>query len=427
MISYRKITLVFIIAVLFLSSLVFAEKWYNYYENALDDIKNGNWDSAIKNLELVILEKSDPKMNARTVGLRFIDYLPYYHLGYAYYYKGDFTKAKSYFERSKQYTIIRQKSDLYSKLNTMLSTCEEKLNPSVKKTEPDTTPKASSKSPLILAHIKSGDNFFENRNYNLALEEYKKAKDLIEETGEEAALLPSVNQKIVRSGNKKRSVELFTQARKYYNDGDYNNAETSVQDVLTLEPDNNPAKALLKNIQDAKAKASVASETRTTVSSTTSPAKSDLGVEAVISEGSRLYREEKFEDARMKFIAAKQIEPENTTVLRRLKDIEYTLAIQYINEGMTLYFTGELSDSIKKNEEAVTLLNAYNDFDKKLSVAYQFLSIAQAEEYYSTGALNDKLLSEAKSNIEKLFKIKPDFVIEKEYFSPKIVKLFEKK
>lgn len=122
-----------------------ADTWHANYENAMKAVRKKQWREAIPYLELAIAERAEPKLKKRTVGMRFIDYLPYFHLGLAYYKAGRWEKAKTAFEEALNYGVVRNKRGLHNFLRTMLEDCRSKLKskalekvppPPVKATQP---------------------------------------------------------------------------------------------------------------------------------------------------------------------------------------------------------------------------------------------------------------------------------------------------
>ncbi len=74
------------LAFLFISSHAVAASgpWYAVYERALQAQAEGKWQESINLLKEAATLRPDSKSKARTYGLRFINYLPYYYMGIAY-------------------------------------------------------------------------------------------------------------------------------------------------------------------------------------------------------------------------------------------------------------------------------------------------------------------------------------------------------
>lgn len=115
-ISYFYLILFFLFASSAKSqSKIFREKWYNYYERALDYIENENWSNAQKDLQKAINKKNEERRNALTYGMRFIDYFPHRELGIVYYFSQQYIDAKKELEYSLD-KIFTSKAEFYLKL-----------------------------------------------------------------------------------------------------------------------------------------------------------------------------------------------------------------------------------------------------------------------------------------------------------------------
>ncbi len=95
-------------AIILISNSVFAENWYQSYGKALRAIKQQQWQVALHLLDASIKERSQPKANTKTYGLRFIDYLPYLYRGVANYHLGDLTAAKVDLNKSKDFGQVEK-------------------------------------------------------------------------------------------------------------------------------------------------------------------------------------------------------------------------------------------------------------------------------------------------------------------------------
>lgn len=90
-----------------------ADLWYESYEKADEAMQSENWTEAVGFLSQALQEKADSAARARTYGMNFISYFPYYKLGIAYYNLGRFDDAKQAFETESQLGAIAQSaSDL---------------------------------------------------------------------------------------------------------------------------------------------------------------------------------------------------------------------------------------------------------------------------------------------------------------------------
>jgi|GEM_PF-1946609 len=83
---------------------LFRHRWWNYYERAMSWAECGKWECAVADLQEALKQRSKDQWDARTYGMRFVDYFPNRELGIAYYYLGEFEKAKNCLECSLEWT-----------------------------------------------------------------------------------------------------------------------------------------------------------------------------------------------------------------------------------------------------------------------------------------------------------------------------------
>jgi len=79
---------------------LFRHKWWNYYERALCYEEKGDWEKAECYLIKARDQRGKDKWNARTYGTHFVEYFPNRELGIAYYFLGEFDKARTSLENS---------------------------------------------------------------------------------------------------------------------------------------------------------------------------------------------------------------------------------------------------------------------------------------------------------------------------------------
>ena len=92
--------------------------WYVPYEKALSAQEQGDWKGSVPLLNDALRANAAPKLKARTYGLRFVNYLPYFHLGEAYYHMNEKQKAIESFDRCLQYGEIQGSPEEYEILQS---------------------------------------------------------------------------------------------------------------------------------------------------------------------------------------------------------------------------------------------------------------------------------------------------------------------
>jgi hypothetical protein len=93
--------------------------WYVSYEDALTALGRNEWSRSIVLLRDALKEKPQEKLKAKTYGLRFVNYLPYYSLGTAYYHLQDRNRALACFDSSMGQKAILDAPDELSRLHRM--------------------------------------------------------------------------------------------------------------------------------------------------------------------------------------------------------------------------------------------------------------------------------------------------------------------
>jgi tetratricopeptide (TPR) repeat protein len=402
-----------------------ADSWYNYYEDGQGDIKNKQWTASIEKLKKAIEEKPVPKLKAKTSGLRFIDYTPYYYLGYAYYSLGKHSEAKRAFDMAVRYQIVTRKSSLYTHMNKMLSDCNVKLKPKPVRKPAVKRPRESRNAQLIKSYLTRGDNLAAGGSYEAALREYKKAKSLIEKSGEETSSLHPLNNKIQNADNIIRKNGLLASANTYYRSKKYSQADKVIDQLFMIDPGNPDATSLRRRIRDEVARASTPKTTSgTTISMPSQVRAEEVSVSRLIKEADSHYKQGELIKAKEKYEAVIVLKPNDTRLEGKLDNINYTISIQSINSGVSYYFEGDLERSKNNLQNALDALANQRKYSKKLMIIHQFLAAVYINEYYLTGGGNLQLMNKAKGHVIEVYRLNPKFIIEKDYFSPKIVQVF---
>jgi tetratricopeptide (TPR) repeat protein len=116
------------LSILTFSFGLFGDVWYNNYEKAKRAAEEKKWEEVIHYINVALEDKSEPRYNAKTYGLNFVNYFPYYYLGLAHYGSGRYKEAQEAFERSLNFGDIK-KANEFDSLKRMLEECKEKLKP----------------------------------------------------------------------------------------------------------------------------------------------------------------------------------------------------------------------------------------------------------------------------------------------------------
>ena len=109
------------IAAVSLASAPGAELWYEHYDRAMRALESSEWEQAIDALEAAIEEKDESSARARTYGMRFVAYMPYFYAGVAYYNLGDLENARRYLDLEQRQNEIRRVERLNEQMQVLLA------------------------------------------------------------------------------------------------------------------------------------------------------------------------------------------------------------------------------------------------------------------------------------------------------------------
>ncbi len=91
-------------------SVLHADEWDENYERGKLQLVRGEWQQAITRIEAAILIRPRPDAQAATSNLKLVEYLPYFYLGQAYLFAGNYDKAVENFRLSKMAGAIERTS-----------------------------------------------------------------------------------------------------------------------------------------------------------------------------------------------------------------------------------------------------------------------------------------------------------------------------
>ena len=121
-----KIIISLIIIMVCATSVYAQSSWYAHYDLALEAISLNRWQEAIDHLQAAIDLKPEPELNAHTYGVWRKHYLPYFHLGVAYYNLGEYELAEEYLRRSLENGTIRDNPESLSALESAIAAINER-------------------------------------------------------------------------------------------------------------------------------------------------------------------------------------------------------------------------------------------------------------------------------------------------------------
>jgi tetratricopeptide (TPR) repeat protein len=146
--------------------------WYDNYETGLAYIESGDWLKAAENLRLALSANAIPHRYARTYGMWFIRYIPYYFLGIAYYNQGLWERAANYFEVSQRFEETKGLSVEESTLVDLLAQARSKQRVSPAHATP------GGLTELVSAELAEGIRSFNRREFDDAEKHFKTVERL---------------------------------------------------------------------------------------------------------------------------------------------------------------------------------------------------------------------------------------------------------
>jgi tetratricopeptide (TPR) repeat protein len=102
--------------------------WYEFYEDAKEQVVRGRCKEALANLAQARRLKPGSELEVRTYGLGFIDYVPYYYEGACHVKTGDFKAALAAFQAEEKQGAIQKKRDLYAELGRLRASAQKAID-----------------------------------------------------------------------------------------------------------------------------------------------------------------------------------------------------------------------------------------------------------------------------------------------------------
>lgn len=112
--------------------IVTAEQpWFYYYKLGIENIQNQQFDSALTALQKAVELNSTSSSHARTYGMNFIEYYPYYFMAVCYYGNGAYADAKKELDKEFSAGAINQSKDMFNKAYGLKGRIESQLKPKI--------------------------------------------------------------------------------------------------------------------------------------------------------------------------------------------------------------------------------------------------------------------------------------------------------
>jgi hypothetical protein len=276
-----------LILVLFAGPAWAVKDWYDFYEDAKQQMASGQCKEALANFAQARRLKPKSDLEVRPYGLVFIDYLPYYYEGVCQLQRKDFNAAIQAFDAEVKQGAIQKKKQLYADLM--------KLRTQAKKAIDDAAAAvAQEQARALLQEVQRRRREGEDLHRQGKLEEA--LVPLLEAQKAAAALDPGIERDVVESIRKirtemneraetarrvERIERAFAEGQQLLDAGKGAEAKLKFEDVIGLDPG---------NLRAAEGRAQAEAQI---LASTTRQAR-----EAAFERGKALFEAGRYEEAR---------------------------------------------------------------------------------------------------------------------------------
>lgn len=393
--------------------------WYVSYEKAITAQEEGDWRSSVQFLRDALAVKDNEKIKARTYGLRFINYLPYYHLGLAYYHTNDRQKALENFDISLRQGEIAGDPDEYQQLESLR---KELGGVAALVPAPGRTPAAETPAPASresaggvpwyvnyetgLAYIESGDWLKAIENIKLALA----AKGIPTRYARTYGMWFVTYIPYYYLGLAYFNQGLWQFAVRYFETAE------RLGEVKDLEAESVNLTSLLK---DARKRSSAAPKR---------PPSEELKemLNTELTEAIRLYNLEEVEKARTKFEGVLQLDPYNSVAKSYLRRITKAPAGEASEQPVNADFSSGVVQLLRGNhEKAITLLKSAEPSMRNDPALHAYLGVAYALRYRSTGKKDRVALGNARREFTTTLSLDPAYQLDRSLFSRDVLDVFQ--
>jgi len=383
------------------------DAWDFQYDRAMKAMEQRQWVTAIRHLQNAVKSRPQPSLRARVSGVDMIEYLPYFHMGKAYFMLGDYTMAQANLQKSLEYGAVKGAPARLQELQTMLAECRRQTVP---ETEPPAAPApVESSAAAIQSHIAAADAARAAGDLEKARGEYQMAREGIEKSGELRPLAAGLEQKIQEIDRAMRVNALLARAESAWQSGKGAEAERLLAELHGLDPANARADRLAGEIQAAR-RPPPAPQTQ-------------LQFTELLQRGREKWRQGRLEEARQNFAVALGFAPDHAAARSLLRQVEEALLTERINAAVAAYFHG---DSARAWSE---LRAAWPQAEKSAvpglpARVCQFLAVIAIENALLAGESVETPDGEAVRWVKRLLGREPNADLDETYFSPRTVAIF---
>ncbi len=399
---------IIVLVLLCANCLVLAAEWYVSYENAVEAIQKQQWQRAVDLLNAAIAEKSDSKANAKTYGLRFIDYFPYLYRGIAFYHLGDYGRALEDLKKEERFGELgRATKDkgARQKLQQYLNLLDQQKGAAEK--PPESKPPETQR-PSIEPLFNEGVALFNQKNFDAAREKFNAVLQAEPNHAQAAIYLKRIEDEIERARvaqaeqEKREQInQEFSAGVELYKKQDIAGAEKRFQNVLALESSHGEAAKYLDLIRRDKKTSEIVA-----------PTKSEPTVDTAFDTAVALFESGDYKKAKERFLQVRASDARANDYLKTIADAE-----QKMEGGIRAYFEGDY-------DQAITELGECAKSYAQNAHLQAFLACAYAAKYFLAGAEEEEWVANARQHFSKVKELNSSYRLDDRYISPRIIELF---
>ncbi|MEW6364987.1 MAG: tetratricopeptide repeat protein [Acidobacteriota bacterium] len=355
--------------------LLAEDPWYADYQRGLDALQRGDSASAVSYFQSAVQKRPESSVRAKTYGMVYIQYFPYFYMGKAYYLGGRYSDALNAFATEERYGEINRVSLAFQEMRDLRQQANDRLKrPPDRKPPTGDQPGTSSQGPT--------------------------------RTG------PQEVTAVERADVKRRNL-LFV-ANALLDQQKYEEAIVEFEKVFAIFPGDPEATAGIEKARKVLDERRMA-EQRRAISRLLS------GVPQAFAAGN--YRAVR--DAANAVLAIDPAHREAAQWLRKVEEVERAATMEKMNlrdlvrSGLANYFDG-------RYREAVVSLEAALARDRLNATCRFFLGCSYAAIYLVSGEEDREALSNAEQEFRQLAQSSPTFRIDSSYISPQILEIYRR-
>ena len=394
--------------------------WYVSYEKALSAQEQGDWKGSVSLLREAVAVKQSPKLKARTYGLRFVNYLPYFHLGEAYYHLKEKQKAVENFDLCLKFGEIQQSPEEYGLLQALRGEVSgEPLKPAggvpaaVKAEAPEGPAPVSGGGLPWYVNYETGLAYIESGDWLNAIENLKLA---LGSNGIPRRYARTYGMWFITY------IPYYYLGLAYYNQGMWQLAvkyfETAERlgEVKDLEPESANLASYLEEARRKGAggrKGFVSEELKAAVNNQ-------------IADAVRLFNREEYSKAGTVFRSVLVIDPYNSVAKSYLARIAKQSGTGEQEAPPPREFSNGVLELIKgRHEQAIRLLKAAQSGMDQDASLHAYLGVAYCLRHRAAGKKENDALRSARLEFRRALQIDPSYQLDRTLFSKDVLDIFK--